>query len=355
MPPPTPSSHAKEAKLSEVSAVSTLIDETFRPILESDDESDYEADDNSNKTNERPKVDDVFLKNYARLVSSLDELIFSIDSPNEEDMSVTVNKCLEFEDDKIKRSKQELTDVIRSEMYLINKTRPLTWSLIYDLTSRKKTNRIYNQIRQNQKRLKKSVNLLFENISSNSLGDNREDIINELKALIKLQGEYTFMNAQILNTHLNRNSATLEIIEKEYMTEYANGVDNQYQIYLHNQMEYFNEKEVPMNNFIQNMEDFRSSCKNFKTSDTRYIIDFCNYAFQSHYNLMSVVKILKREERSASFTLKTSMQIDYFLRTILADSKILRNTPKIVNSEKSNIEEWLLSHEKILKFYKERK
>jgi hypothetical protein len=84
------------------------------------------------------------------------------------------------------------------------------------------------------------------------------------------------------------------------------------------------------------------------------IVDYCNYAFQSNFNLMNAVKIIKKELKmsanSNSIISKIGDQILFFLYNILTDSLALNalNT----NSDKSySVDTFILSFKNLQNFY----
>lgn len=142
-----------------------------------------------------------------------------------------------------------------------------------------------------------------------------------------MRGQYAFMNTQILNTYLNRCSTILRAVDRSYIGEYANGVDTQYDQFLRAQIEAC-KSHVPVVEFMSQMQTFRDKCERFRQADTEYVADFCNYAFQAHYNLTQVARILKKEEKAgvAKMNSRTADQILFFLRNILVDSDRLNKT-----------------------------
>ena len=101
-----------------------------------------------------------------------------------------------------------------------------------------------------------------------------ENLLDQLKALIKLHGEYMFLTCA--NTFLiSQNSfnivRTIQIfkflnfhssfflfqIEKSYLIEYVNGIDKQYEAYLKAQILNYENCKEPIADFIVNMDNFR--------------------------------------------------------------------------------------------------
>lgn len=137
------------------------------------------------------------------------------------------------------------------------------------------------------------------------------------------------MNTQILNTYLNRCSSILRAVDRSYIGEYAKGVDEQYDQFLRAQIEAC-KSHVPVVEFMSQMQTFRDKCERLRQADTEYVVDFCNFAFQAHYNLTQVARILKKEEKAtggaAQMNPRTADQILFFLRNILVDSDRLNRT-----------------------------
>ena len=139
------------------------------------------------------------------------------------------------------------------------------------------------------------------------------------------------------------------------MNEYANGVDKEYKDFVASNISYFSSSKIPINEFITIMDNFRVYCVRFKQADTQFIIDFCNYTFQCHYNLSNAVKLLKKEERSVQINPKAQDQILFFLKYIFSDSHAL-NRLKIFTSDGTtefSIDEFTPPLKNIQKYFKQ--
>ena len=99
------------------------------------------------------------------------------------------------------------------------------------------------------------------------------------------------------------------------------------------------------------------NCNQFKQTNPDFIVDYCNYAFQSNFNLTNAVKILKKEEKQRGSS-KTSDQILYCLYNILTDSLALNTiTMELAEINKtkeltqSNKDEFIQSWKNLIFFY----
>lgn len=88
-----------------------------------------------------------------------------------------------------------------------------------------------------------------------------EQLIDEIKTVVRLHGEHSFINSQIWNTNLNRTSSLLCTIDSSYLREYAEGVDETYGAFLQTQLAYFSQtlKFQNIHEFIEQIEKFRVS------------------------------------------------------------------------------------------------
>jgi len=156
-----------------------------------------------------------------------------------------------------------------------------------------------------------------------------EALVSEIKVVFQLYGGYKFLESLILNVCLEPTDKVLLSIDVAYVRAYADGVDEQYREFLHSQLEHFghNVKLQPITEFIRGMDRFRETCERFKQADAGAIADFCNYAFQSHYELATMVKILRRDERSAG---PVSSAIKVFFQRILSELYNLNKRNKLV-------------------------
>ena len=175
---------------------------------------------------------------------------------------------------------------------------------------------------------------IYQSVSTeNTSPDNRDQLWTQLKQLLRLRGQHTFMNTHILNTYLNRVSGILKTIDRRFIAEYAEGVDEQYDQFLTANMRLFGNCKVPICGFIAEMQTFRENCERFKKADTCFVVDYCNYAFMAHYHFNQVVKLLVREERSGAqqISSKAADQIRLFLAEILKASNTLNRTKLVIN------------------------
>ena len=99
------------------------------------------------------------------------------------------------------------------------------------------------------------------------------------------------------------------------------------------------------------------NCNQFKQTNSDFIIDYCNYAFQSNFNLANAVKILKKEEKQRGSN-KTSDQILFCLYNILTDSLALNTITmelagisKTKELSQSNKDAFIQSWKKLILFY----
>ncbi len=127
------------------------------------------------------------------------------------------------------------------------------------------------------------------------------------------------MESLILNVCLDPTDKVLLSIDTSYVRAYAKGVDEQYREYLMSQIDHFkmNRKFELISEFIQRMDGFRQICDRCIQADIKEIADFCNYAFQCHYQLSTIVKMLKRDERSGG---RVNSGVKVFFELILRES-----------------------------------
>jgi hypothetical protein len=180
--PPTPLKEVKTNQPPDAPTNKTLELRRFlaNTAQDSDSESDYnewdsdpdmddEAASKPKQSTSRPKVDDTFLRHAAHLVDYLDQFIALIDSNRE---STLGQSCLD-PDVTCEYSSEKMRELCRGQLKVLalrisrtfaflGKLVPEVSSLMADVVVRRKTNKIYSEIKKTIVRLKMSVKELYE-------------------------------------------------------------------------------------------------------------------------------------------------------------------------------------------------
>ena len=367
MPPPTPLSSMKTSKsfdsdlLLESDEItnddlikkcnSFVYSKCSDLILDDSTESDEEVslsdeDELIKKSNKIPRLDDPYLKHYVNLAYNLHKLIQSLDC------STKVEKNLNFDD------KNDRLDHSLFVIKIVTNISHLKQFKL-DLNSSKQLRSIYSTIKQVFKSLKEQICNLFKSIESDSMIKDKYELVRtQLQELVQLHGEYMLVHCA--NTFLFNRDFLLNKIEINFMQKYQKGIDKQYELYLNSLLVSYKEnKEAPIVEFIECMQNFRLNCKSFKFNTIDLMIDYCNYLYQSNYRLTNACRFIDKQSDRPHLGTSYCEQILMLLYNILTDSLAFNTTATSYLNEsvndrlalKQSTDLFILAFKKLKTFY----